>query len=80
MPVVSVRWRIDAATPSAQVMSSWMMKSRRRVEGVAQPALAPTGVVGGEEREAWAGIDPEYSPSMGGGVKEIMSGQSYERR
>lgn len=53
---VSVRRRIDTAAPSAQAMSSRMMKSRRRVEGVAQPALAPAGVVGRAEREAWAGI------------------------
>ena len=33
--VVSVRWRSEVVTPSAQRMSSRMMKSRRRVEGVA---------------------------------------------
>jgi hypothetical protein len=33
-----------------------MMKSRRRVEGVAQPASAPVGAVVEGEREAWAGI------------------------
>jgi hypothetical protein len=32
-----------------------MMKSRRRVEGVAQSAIAPVGAVVGE-REAWADI------------------------
>jgi hypothetical protein len=52
---VSVRSRSDAATPSAQAMSSRMMKSRRRVEGVAQVAIAPVGAVVGE-REAWADI------------------------
>ena len=53
---VSVRWRSEAATPSAQAMNSRMMKSRRRVEGVAQPAWAPEGAVVEEEREAWADI------------------------
>jgi hypothetical protein len=32
------------------------MMKRRRVEGVAQSAIAPVGAGVGEEREAWAGI------------------------
>ena len=53
--VVSVRWRSEAATPSAQRMNMRMMKSRRRV-GVAQSAFAPVGAAVGEEREAGADI------------------------
>ena len=54
--VVSVRWWSEVTTPSAQRMSSRMMKSRRRVEGVAQSAFAPVGAAVGEEREAGADI------------------------
>jgi hypothetical protein len=54
--VVSVRWRSEVATPSAQRMSIRMMKSRRRVEGAARSASAPVGAAVGEEREAGADI------------------------
>jgi hypothetical protein len=39
-----------------------MMKSRRRVEGVAQPASAPAGVVGRAESEACADIVRKIIP------------------
>ena len=55
--VVSVRWRSEVATPSAQRMSIRMMESRMRVEGVARSASAPVGAAVGEEREAGADID-----------------------
>jgi hypothetical protein len=54
--LVSVRWRSEVVTPSAQRMSMRMMKSRRRVEGVAQSAPAPAGAAVGEERGAGADI------------------------
>jgi hypothetical protein len=54
--VVSVRWRSEVTTPSAQRMSIRMMKSRRRVESAARSAFAPVGAAVGEEREAGADI------------------------
>jgi hypothetical protein len=53
---VSVRWRSEAATPSAQTMSSRIMRRRRRVEGLAHSALAPVGAAVGAEGEAVADI------------------------
>jgi hypothetical protein len=53
--VVSVRWRSEAARPSAQAMTSRMMM-RRRVESAAHSALAPVGAAVGVEGEAGADI------------------------
>ncbi len=80
MSAVSVRRRIDAAAPSAQAMSSRMMKSRRRVEGEAQPAMAPAGVVGRAEREARADIFRNILPYQLSYVKKIVPVRSCGRR